>query len=135
MANALYDTGRNLGLTTGLNWLTATIREVLVDLADYTPSLTTHAFLSDIPAIARVATSGPLTSKTAVAGVADAADPVFPGATGDQAEAVVGYVDTGNAATSQLIYYLDTVTGLPVTPNTGDINHVFDNGANRVFKL
>lgn len=135
MANALYDSARNLGLTTGLNLLTSTVREVLVDLADYTPSLSTHSFLSDIPVAARVATSGPLTSKTAVAGVFDAADPTFPGATGDQAEAVVGYIDTGNAATSQLVWFLDTVTGLPVTPNTGDINHAFDNGVNKIFKL
>jgi hypothetical protein len=32
--------------------------------------------------------------------------------------------------------YQDTgVTGLPVTPNGGDINLVFDNGANKIFAL
>lgn len=135
MVNALYDSGRNAFLTGSINWLTATIREVLVDLADYTPSLSTHQFLSDIPAVGRVATSPALTGKTAVAGVADANDVVFAGATGDQAEAIVGYVDTGNAATSQLIYFIDTATGLPVTPNTGDITHVLDNGVNKLFRL
>lgn len=135
MANALYDTGRNAFLKGEVAWLTDSIKEVLVDLADYTPSLSTHQYLSDIPSIARVATSANLASKTATAGVADAADPVFVGATGDQAEAIVGYKDTGTPATSQLLYYIDTATGLPVTPNTGDINHVFDNGTNRIFKL
>ncbi len=135
MANVLYDTGRNAFLRGEIAWQTDTIKEVLVDLADYTPSLSTHQFLSDIPASARVATSGALTSKTTTAGVADAADPVFVGATGDQAEVIVGYKDTGTPATSQLIYYIDTATGLPVTPNTGDINHIFDNGTNRIFKL
>lgn len=135
MANALYDTGRNAFLKGEVAWLTDNIKEVLVDLADYTPSLSTHQFLSDIPSIGRVATSANLASKTATAGVADAADPVFVGATGDQAEAIVGYKDTGTAGTSQLLYYIDTATGLPVTPNTGDINHVFDNGTNRIFKL
>lgn len=135
MANVLYDTGRNAHLTGGVNWLTDTIKAVLVDLADYTPSLSTHAFLSDIPAIARVATTAAFTGKTAVAGVADAADPTFVGATGDQSEAIVIYKDTGNAATSQLLVFLDTATGLPVTPNTGDINVIFDNGASRIYKL
>jgi hypothetical protein len=31
------------------------------------------------------------------------------------------FVDTGNAATDALIAFIDTGTGLPVTPNGGDI--------------
>ena len=34
--------------------------------------------------------------------------------------------DTGSEATSPLIAYFDTVTGLPVTPNGGNINLTFD---------
>lgn len=135
MSNVLYDSGRNACLLGAINWTGDTFKAVLVDLADYTPSLSTHAFLSDIPSIARVATTAAFTGKTAVAGVADAADPTFVGATGDQSEAIVIYKDTGNAATSQLLVFIDTATGLPVTPNTGDINVIFDNGANKIFKL
>lgn len=134
MANALFDPGRESFLRGEIAWQTADIREVLVDLADYTPSMA-HQFLSSIPSGARVATSASLTGKTTTAGVADANDPVFPGATGDQAEAIVGYVHTGSDATARLIYYIDSATGLPVTPNTGDINHVFSNGADRLFRL
>ena len=37
------------------------------------------------------------------------------------------YIDTGVAGTSRLIAYIDTgVTGLPVTPNGGDINITWD---------
>lgn len=135
MANFLYDGAREGFLRGEIAWQTADIREVLVDLADYIPSQATHQFLSSIPVAARVATSASLTGKTTTAGVADADDPVFAGATGDQAEAIAGYVHTGSDATARLIYLLDTATGLPVTPNTGDINHVFDNGPNRIFKL
>lgn len=134
MANALYDPARESFLRGEIAWQTADIREVLVDLADYTPSMA-HQFLSSIPVAARVATSASLTGKTTTAGVADANDPVFAGATGDQAEAIVGYVHTGSDATARLIYYIDSATGLPVTPNTGDINHVFSNGADRIFRL
>ena len=51
------------------------------------------------------------------------------------AEALVLWVDTGTPATSFLIAYFDTVTGLPVTPNGGDIQIVWDSGANKIFKL
>jgi hypothetical protein len=45
------------------------------------------------------------------------------------------YKDTGTAATSPLIAYIDTATGLPVTPNGGDITVTWDNGSNKIFKL
>lgn len=135
MANALYDTGRNACLLAGIHWLNDTFRVVLVDAADYTPSLTTHQWLSQIPAAGRVATSAPLTNRTAVAGVFDADDPVFPGVTGDQSEYLIVYKDTGNAATSQLFAFIDTATNLPVQPNSGDIAVVFSNGPEKIGKL
>ena len=92
-------------------------------------------YLSDIPSAARVSTAGPLTSKTSTAGVADAADVTFSLVSGDQSEAIVIYVDTGNESTSSLVAYIHQATGLPVTPSGGDIQIVWDNGANKIFKL
>lgn len=136
MANQLFDSGRNAFLRGEVAWQTDTIKAVLVDAADYTVNLATDQFLSDIPAAARVATTAAFTGKTTVAGVADAADVVFTGATGDLSEAIVIYKDTGSAATSQLIAYIDTATGLPVQPNSGDVNVLWDNGAaTKIFKL
>lgn len=135
MANALYDRGREKFLRGEIAWQTDSIKLVLVDLADYTLSISTHEFLSDIPSGARVATTAALGSKTTTNGVADAADPVFTAATGDQSEAIVIYKDTGTPATSPLIAFIDTATGLPVLPNTGDISVIFDSGANKIFKL
>lgn len=135
MANALYDKGREAFLNGGINWTSDSIKVVLVDAADYTVNLTTHQFLSDIAAGARVATSGNLASKTSTAGVADAADITFTAVSGDPSEALVIYKDTGSAATSPLIAYIDTATGLPVTPNGGDITVTWDNGSNKIFKL
>ena len=135
MANALYDKARESFLRGEIVWQTDTIKAVLVDDNDYTFSISANQFLSDIPAGARVATTAAFTSKSTTAGVADAADPVFPGASGDVSESIVIYQDTGSAATSRLIARIDTATGLPVTPNTGDINVIFDNGANKIFKL
>lgn len=134
MANALYDSGRNAFLTGDIDWVADTIKVVLVDAADYTVNLSTHDFLDDVPAGARVATAT-LASKTATAGVADAADTTFSGVSGDVSEALVIYKDSGVEATSQLIAYIDTATGLAVTPNGGNILVQWDSGSNKIFKL
>ena len=55
--------------------------------------------------------------------------------TGDPSEALLIYKDTGTEATSPLIAYIDTATGLPVTPNGGNITVTWDNGTNKIFKL
>jgi hypothetical protein len=135
MSNALYDKAREGFLTGQIDWDTDAIKAVLIDAADYTVNLAAHQFLSDIPPAARVATSAALSGKTVAGGVADAADLTFAAVSGDTAEALVLYQDTGTEGTSRLIAYLDTATGLPVTPNGGDINVAWDNGANKIFKL
>lgn len=135
MANALYDKGRQAFLEGGVAWLTDSIKAVLVDAGAYTVNLSTHQFLSDIAGGARIATSAALAGKSSTAGVADANDSVFTAVTGVQSEAVVLYKDTGTAGTSALICYIDSATGLPVTPNGGDITVTWDNGSNKIFKL
>ena len=135
MTNQLYGLGREAFLNGDLDWASNDIKVVLVDTNDYTVSINTHQFLSDVPSGARVATSANLSSKTATLGVADAADVTFSAVTGDQSEALVIYQDSGSAATSRLIAYIDTATGLPVTPNGADITVTWDNGSNRIFAL
>lgn len=135
MANSLYSKGRQGFLDGSIDWDTDDIRVVLVDAADYVVALATHQFLSDVPAIGRVAVSGSLTAKTATDGVADAADITFTSVTGDPSEALVIYKHTGVDTTARLIAYIDTATGLPITPDGGNITVAWDNGANKIFKL
>jgi hypothetical protein len=135
MASALYDKARKAFLDGGIAMLTDNIKAVLVDNTDYTLDLATHQYLSDIAAGGRVATSGNLANKTTTAGVFDADDVTIAGVSGDQFEYIVLYKDTGTASTSPLICCIDTATGLPCTPNSGDITLQFDNGANKIFKL
>lgn len=134
MANTLYDLARQAFLDGGLNWGSGDFRVILVDTADYTFSQT-HDFLNDVPVAARVAVTGALTGRTSTAGVADADDVTFTAVTGDQSEALVIYHHTGVEGTSRLVAYIDTATGLPITPNGGNITVVWDAGANRIFKL
>ena len=136
MANALYDKGRQKFLEGSVHWLTDDIKAVLVDTASYTVDLANDEFLDDIPAGEQIAHSPNFTTKTSLAGIADAANLTFTTVSGDPCEALVIYKDTGNIATSPVLAYIDTVTsGLPVTPSGGDVTVTWDDGANKIFKL
>lgn len=133
--NLLYDRGRQSFLEGGIAWLTDNIKAILIDTGTYTPNFTTDQFRSDIPGGAQVSTSPNFTSKTSTAGVADADDITFTAVPATSVEAVVLFQDTGTAATSRLIAYLDSVTGLPATTNGGDVIIQWSNGPNKIFKL
>ena len=135
MANTLYDFARQRFLESQINWMTDTIKVILVDTGAYTPQTAVHQYLADIPISARIAGPVTLTSKTTTGGAADAADYTFTSVTGASIEAIVIYKDTGTEATSPLIAYIDTATGLPITPNGGDIIVTWDNGTNKIFKV
>lgn len=134
MANGLYIKGIEALMSAGINLASDTIKVVLVDAADYSVNLSTHDFLDDVAAGARVATAT-LGSKTVTGGAFDAADVTFSAVTGDPSEALVIYKDTGTESTSALIMYIDTATGLGVTPNGGDITVTWDSGTNKIFKI
>ena len=121
MANALYNKGKEALLGGDIDYDANNIKLVLMDETDDAVVLTTDDALDDILAGSRVATSGNLASKTKTDGVADAADVTLTAVTGDQSESFTLYKDTGTEATSLLICNFDTATGLPVTPNGGDI--------------
>jgi hypothetical protein len=135
MANTLYDKGRELFLTGQINWLTDTIKVILVDTANYTANFSTHHYVSSVGAQARIGQIATLSGKSATAGAADAADSTFTSVSGASIEAIVIYKDTGDEATSPLLAYIDTATGLPITPNGGDIIVTWDNGTNKIFRL
>jgi hypothetical protein len=133
MANVLYDSGREGFLDGTIDWDTDTIKVVLVDTGVYTFSAA-HKFRSSSSA-GEVSTAQTLGTKTVTAGVADAADSAFPSVSGATVEALIIYKDNGSAAADRLIAFIDSATGLPVTPNGGNINVQWDSGANRIFKL
>lgn len=135
MANTLYDNARELFLTAQLNWSTDTIKAILVDTNVYSPVFTGTKNLADIGPSARVGPAVTLTGKATAAGAADANDATFSAVSGASIEAIVLYKDTGVEATSPLIAYIDTATGLPITPNGGDIIVTWDNGVNKIFRL
>jgi hypothetical protein len=141
MANALFDAGRDgfLGAVTGHDWDADARRVGLVDDTDVTFDLAVNDFWDDLVAglVSAAAESGNMTSLTKDGtGVADADDVTLSSVTGDAADYVICWYETGTDSTQALIFALDSATtGLPVTPNGGDITIAWDNGANKIFKL
>lgn len=122
MANALYPKWKEqlLQFTANNNLSSGTVKVALVDTGTYTYSAS-HQFYSSVSS-AVVGTPQTIGSKTFTNGVLDGSDVTFSSVTGASVEALVIYIDTGTAATSPLVAYIDSsVTGLPVTPNGGDI--------------
>lgn len=136
MANTLYDKARQRFLEAQIDWMNDTIKCMLVDTGAYTPNTSVHEYLSDIPTSARITPPVTLTNKSTAGGAADAADCTFTSVSStENIEAIVIFKDTGDEATSPLLAYIDTATGLPIQPNGGDIIVTWDNGANKIFKV
>lgn len=126
MANAIYPKYKEgiLQSAANTNLSSGTVKVALVDTGTYTYS-SSHQFLSSLSGV--VGTAQTLGTKTLTNGTFDAADATFTAVTGATVEALVIYVDTGVAGTSPLVAYIDTgQTGLPVTPNGGNITVTFD---------
>lgn len=130
MANAMFVSFRN-GIqgahSTRVDLDADTISPMFVDHADDTPVAATDDFLSDIasaarvPALASAPSLGSKTIGTVAAGVFDAADTTFTSLSGDQSESLILFKNTGTDTTCDLIDFWDTATGLPLTPNGGDV--------------
>lgn len=141
MANALFVAYRNNLLGTGTRVILSseTVKAMFVDHADDTPVIATDANISDILSAARVpaiGTAPSLASKTVGtvgSGVFDAGDTTFANLTGDQAESLILFKDTGTESSSTLIAYWDTATGIPVTPSGGDVIVVWN--ASGIFQV
>ena len=142
MTNALFDKGRNAFLQASINWVADEIHAQLICIVNaptgYTFNASLDEFFASVPTASRIGFSSPsLSSKTATAGIADAADTLFTAASGPTVSALVLW-KKGAAAdhtNAPLIAYIDTATGMPVQPNGGDITAQWDSGTNKIFKL
>jgi hypothetical protein len=132
MANAIYPKAKQKFLDALIDIPSDTIKLALIDTGVYTYS-STDEFWSAASA-AEIGTSQTLVSKTITDGVFDADNVTFTSVTGASVEALIIYKDTGSAATSPLIMYIDVAaSGLPVTPNGNNIDVQFN--ASGIFAL
>jgi hypothetical protein len=137
MANSLYALGREAFLEGSIAALTDTIDAGLWSTS-YTPNLSTDEFFTSVSSSfsvggAVIAAGVALTSVTGSAGTLSAANTTFSSVSGSPASYVGLYKNTGTPSTSRLIGLIDTATGLPVTPNGGNITVAWASGA--IFTL
>jgi len=142
MANALFVSYRNGVLGSHATYVDLdanTISLMGVDHGTDTPVVATDDFLNDITSGARVPALGSapsLASKTigtVADGVFDAANVTFTALTGNSFESMILFKNTGTDTTCDLIAYWDTASGLPLTPNGGDVEVLFSVAG--IFKL
>lgn len=126
MANAVYPTYKKALLDgaadSALTGSGATgLYVALVDTGTYTYSAA-HDFYSDLSGV--VGTDQEITTVTTTGGLIDGNNVTFTAVSGATVEALVLYRKNAGANTTwRLVAYIDTsVTGLPVTPNGGDIS-------------
>lgn len=133
MANAIYPLYKQalLDASTNSDLNDGTVKVALVDTGTYTYSAA-HEFLSSLSGV--VGTAQTIANTTVTNGLFDGDNVTFTAVSGNSVEALVIYIDTGVAGTSRLVAYIDTgQTGLPVTPNGGDITITFN--ASGIFQL
>ena len=138
MANAIYPLFKQELLKGTSNNLlnsaegTTGVYAALIDTGTYTYSAA-HQFYSSLTGI--IGTPQEILTKTQTNGTFDGDNVTFTGVTGNSAEAIVLYRRNAGANTTwPLIAYIDTsVTGLPVTPNSGDITITWN--ASGIFTL
>lgn len=137
MASALYPKAKEsfLSQSPSIDMDSDTIKVALVNTGtDYTYS-SAHQYKSSVTSYSGT-TDQTLGSKTVASGVFDGADSTFTAVVisgSKTVQALVIYKDTGSAATSPLIAYIDGFTA--ITPNGGDITVTWDNGSSKIFAL
>lgn len=121
MANIIYPKYKQalLDRATGTDLNDDTVKVALIDTGVYTYSAS-HEFYSSLSGV--VGTPETITNKTITNGLFDGNDLTFANLSGNTVEALVIYIDSGNAATSRLVAYIDTGTGLPINPSGTDVD-------------
>ena len=136
MANYIFSVAKQEMLrgNTSLNLVTGNVCMCLCN-STYTANVSSDQFFSN-------ATSGLITPAAQVAsvsitgGIFKCANVTFPSVASGNGTAtqVVLYINSGANTTSPLIAHLDSATGLPVSPNGGDLTIVVDS-VNGLFQL
>lgn len=137
MANAIYPKYKEAVLGAAANSaLTGSgatgLYAALVDTGTYTYSAA-HEFYSSLSGV--VGTDQEVTSPTLTSGTVDGGNVTYTAVSGNSVEAIVLYRKNAGANTTwRLVAYIDTgQTGLPVTPNGGDITIAWN--ASGIFTL
>lgn len=126
MADAVYTDARNNLLGNGTHgqtdWDTDNLRAILYDEGADALNLA-DVDLADILTAARIGETANLTADVGVAadGAFDHTDETISTVSGATVESITYFEETGTDSTSPLLLNIDSWTGLPLTPNGGDV--------------
>lgn len=141
MTNSLFSPGREGFLAAEIDWDDGVIKASLLRGYVFDPA---DRFVTEVTGAGGVLVSTvTLTGKAITNGVADANDLLFGSVpAGPVVTSLLLYQASGPAGGAdlpagqqRLVGWVDTATGLPVTPNGNDVSVVWDQGPNRIFKL
>src|SRR3990167_4013832 len=143
MANTLFVSARAGFLSGDIDWDADTIKIVFISRGaggtNGYNAVTDITFLTQIPDSGRLRMSETaLGGKTVASGVADAFDhtaSAVSAVANSAIGAIVLYKDTGSPSTDRLIGWIDTGTGIPASPNGGDITIQWAAGTSKIFML
>lgn len=139
MANTLYEICRKRYAEGAQDWRETSpgVMSVhLISTASYTFDATDPDIREFVPG-AKIAGPVDLAGATVTTnGAVDANDVTFTAVSGVAIQAILIYRRvSGDDTVSYLQAWIDTATGLPITPNGGDIIVTWDNGNTRIFRL
>src|SRR3990167_287423 len=142
MANTLFVSARAGFLSGDIDWDADTIKIVFISRGaggNGYNAVTDITFLTQIPDSGRLRMSETaLGGKTVASGIADADDhtaSAVSAVANSAIGAIVLYQDTGSPSTDRLIGWIDTGTGIPASPNGGDITIQWSSGTSRILML
>jgi hypothetical protein len=129
MADAVFNNYKNSlwggGNHGAVDWDADDIRIIAVDHGTDTPAPTTDEDLADIIVGARVFVTTAITGVTIGVvsnGTVDHDNKLTATVTGASIESLVWYKHTGTESNSPTLVYVDSATGLPLTPNGGSVD-------------
>lgn len=136
MANFIYGKAKQSLLNGEFNISSDSLKVLLVT-ESYVPNQNIDQFVSNISGSYIKQRTSSLTNVTNTLGVIDADNVLVSNYDGSAFKALVIYKDSGTDATSRLLAYIDTATGIPFLGinATTDITINWSNGSNKIISL
>lgn len=137
MSNFVYGKFKEALFNGQINILSNNYRIVLLNKSSYTPNQNTHEFLSDIPSSAIKAVSSNISNITNTLGTIDANDISFSSYSGQYFDAIVMYQVGASDASSRLIFFIDTSSGLPFNGSNSSlpVTIIWNNEISKILSL
>lgn len=136
MANVIYNKYKEalMSANSDVSLISSNVVISLID-SNITTFSSDDEYYSDlIDPVSGITAETSLSNTSVVDGVFDADDVLFASVSGAQSEALLLWINTGDANTSRLVAWMDTdIDGLPITPDGSNVDITWSTSG--IFKL